>query len=290
MKLSSIYSGYAWSALCSGSCRIAFKMKKAISILIIIVLSALPVSGAIENKPFRLRTDRHNNPTAMIWTPRVEAFFRSHGYAVKKGDPFPNNTRYHTLDMNQVSDPVKATIEYIDEYSFYNYHGIKRWLHTAMSQRQWLSLTRLEKRYIIYRMYNHENGTTGVLFISRKKTHESEIETVPIARRMEKTDHKRVIFSKTFTERDLDRDGNIKAFTWNDQIKAGDRIEVIAKLPEKAKEIYIYRGPNRTPKWKTTTNGHFRGTVEHVPIGKFYYIWLEKGKGIEARVVITRPS
>lgn len=254
------------------------------------VLLALPVSGAIKHKPFRPRTDRHNNPTAMIWTPRVEAFFRSRGYTVKKGEPFPNTTRYHTLDMKEVSDPVKATIEYIDKYTFYNYYGIARWQHTAMSHKKWLSLTHKEKRNIIHWMYNHENGTVGVLFNSGKKSPKSEIKTVPVARKKEKTDQKQIIFSEIFTEKDSDKDGNIKAFTWNEQIKAGDRIEVMAKLPEKAREIYIYRGPNRSPRWKTTTDGYLKGIVEHVPIGKSYYIWLEKGKGIEARVVISRPS
>jgi hypothetical protein len=251
--------------------------------------------------PLRPRTDRHNNPTAMIWTPDVESFFRSRGYITKKGDPFPDTNRYHTLDMTAIADPVKATIEYIDIYGFYTSTGRQRWEHTAMSMKKWLRLTARQKRSVIQAMYNKENLTDDKMFVSifrargkikpiRKRKDGPEGSTPQLEPTISsiKKPVTKTIFKKAFTDKDIDEFGNIRAFTWADKYQVGDIIEIEAKLPDNAKEVYIYRGPNRTPKWKTTSKGYFRGAVEHIPIGKSYYIWLEKGKGIEAKIVITR--
>lgn len=107
-----------------------------------------------------MRTDRHNNPTALMWTPNVESFFKNLGYNVGKGDKFPESNNY-TLNMSGVSDPVKATIDYIDRYGFY-YNGQQRWSHTAMSKSEWDRLPESQKRSVVYRMYQNE-GNQGVL-------------------------------------------------------------------------------------------------------------------------------
>jgi hypothetical protein len=272
-----------------------------------------PAYGLVgRDTPLRPRTDRHNNPSAMIWTREREAFFRARGYQVSKGDPFPGTNRYHTLDMTLIVDPVKATIEYIDVHGFYTSYGRQRWEHTAMSLQEWRRLTEREKQAVIQAMYNKENLSKNKIFVSiyqepgkikpvRKKNdrpkrltlHDKTI--IPVRKmpailvKQEKPAIE-TVFNKTFTDKDIDQYGNIKAFTWIDKYQIGDIIEITADLPDNAKEIYIYRGLNRTPKWKTTKNGYFRRQVEHVPIGKAYYIWLEKGKGIKAKVAIIRPS
>ena len=288
-------------------------MVKLISLILILAILTPPVFGLVRrDTPLRPRTDRHNNPTAMIWTHAREAFFRSRGYLVKKGDPFPNTDRYHTLDMTAVNDPVKATIEYIDIYGFYTSYGRKRWVHTAMSLNKWLSLTVREKRAVIQAMYNKENLSENKIFVSifkgpgkikpvRKKNVRSKrlalhaktiipVRKIPSTLVKQKKPAIETVFNKTFTDKDIDQHGNIKAFTWMEKYRIGDIIEIKAKLPKTAKEIYIFRGQNREPKWKTTANGYFRGRVERVPIGKAYYIWLEKGKNIKVKVVIIRPS
>jgi hypothetical protein len=106
------------------------------------------------------RTDRHNNPTALMWTPGVEKFFKGKGYDVKKGDVFPNGKNY-TLDMTNVSDPVGATIEYIDAYSLTDPYGGSRWSYTqqkGITDEVWKKLTEEQKRQLIQVMYSVEKG------------------------------------------------------------------------------------------------------------------------------------
>ena len=55
-------------------------MKKLLTITLAVLVLAAPGLALIKyQKTFKARTDRHNNPTAMIWTPRVQAFFYSRG-------------------------------------------------------------------------------------------------------------------------------------------------------------------------------------------------------------------
>jgi hypothetical protein len=172
-----------------------------------------------------------------------------------------------------------------------------------MSLKEWHKLTVKEKRAVIQIMYKRENLSKNKIFISsyqepkklkpvRKRKAEQKRPTVqsrPIipVRNIPATE---TVFEKTFNDRDIDQHGNIKAFAWTHKFQVGDIIEIKADLPETAKEIYIYRGPKRSPKWKTTKKGYFRGVIEHVPIGKYYYIWLEKGRNINVKILITRMS
>jgi hypothetical protein len=329
-------------------------MKKTLAIIMAAAMLVLPVGAAIERHDrHRPRTDRHNNPTAMIWTPGVESFFSSLGYRVRKGEPFPDTGRYYTLDMSAVSDPVGATVQYIDVYGFYASDGRQRWDHTAMSGAAWAKLDAKEKRDVIESMYNIENGTKGAVFaaanIERPEPARKEKDPLlqansgPPAHRpgearfqdrpltadigtpavppdetlsqdrplLAKTGdiHPRphqyrpmtdpeperpaiaafTILERTLTQADADNHGNIKAFTWDNRFRIGDEIQITAiGKGNTGREIYIYRGPDRTPAWKKTDNGQYRGTIEHVPAGKSYYIWLWPGQNIEAKIVITR--
>ena len=102
------------------------------------------------------RTDRHNNPTALMFTPGVEKFFKDKGYNISKGDKFPESNNY-TIDMTQLDDPVGATIDYIDNYTFYAPNGQQRWTHTAIPQEEWDSMSEQEKAATIKQMYLKEN-------------------------------------------------------------------------------------------------------------------------------------
>ena len=107
-----------------------------------------------------MRTDRHNNPTALMWTSGVEKFFKDKGYKVAKGDKFPEGNNY-SLDMSNIDNPVEATIDYIDNYGFY-YKGNQRWSHTAMSKSEWEKLSSSEKKNVVKKMYQAE-GNKGLL-------------------------------------------------------------------------------------------------------------------------------
>ncbi len=98
-----------------------------------------------------------------------------------------------------------------------------------------------------------------------------------------------VIYEKTFRKKDQDKDGNIRAFTWNKEIKIGDIIEVISLAPKQS-NIYIYRGKQFEPSWKLAQNGYHQGRIEHVPVGKSYYLWTESKDDFEIKVKITRRS
>lgn len=107
-----------------------------------------------------MRTDRHNNPTALMWTPGVEKFFKDKGYNVSKGDIFPEGGNY-SLDMSNVDNPVEATIDYINNYGFY-YNGQQRWSHTAMNASEWNKLSYAKKKDVVKKMYSAE-GNKGLL-------------------------------------------------------------------------------------------------------------------------------
>jgi len=108
-----------------------------------------------------MRTDRNNNPTALMYTTWVENFFKNRGYDVKKWDKFPNSNNY-TLDMSNVSDPVKATIDYIDAYGF-DYKWQHRRTHTYIPDEKWDAMSYPEKQDVVKLMYSREWGS-GKLF------------------------------------------------------------------------------------------------------------------------------
>jgi len=105
-----------------------------------------------------LRTDRHNNPTALAWSPRLETWFNDRGYNVTKGDVFPENPNAYTMDMSNVKDPYAATRDYIDDHSFY-YKNEQRWSHTGITKDSWDSMSVRQKDGVIENMYRKEKGS-----------------------------------------------------------------------------------------------------------------------------------
>lgn len=108
-----------------------------------------------------MRTDRHNNPTALMYTTWVANWFQSHWYDVTKWEKFPDSNNY-TIDMSNLDDPVKATIDYIDAYTF-EYKGQPRWTHTNISEDKRNSMSYPEKEDVVKLMYSREWGS-GELF------------------------------------------------------------------------------------------------------------------------------
>jgi hypothetical protein len=95
-----------------------------------------------------------------------------------------------------------------------------------------------------------------------------------------------VVFEKTYTKADADKDGNVKTFSAvKDNIHKGDKIEVIA-IKNDNKEIseddlWVFRENG----WKKVKGGYHQGWINDEKPGD-YYIWVEKG--VEATVKVTR--
>jgi hypothetical protein len=103
------------------------------------------------------RTDRNNNPTAFTTDIAKEAGL-TYGIDYIQGDMFTEgNATYYTAKL--LSDPVDLTIEVIDKLGFYNNKGNSRWIYIAIPYKLWMSLTKLQKTYVIGYMYNQEGGT-----------------------------------------------------------------------------------------------------------------------------------
>lgn len=112
------------------------------------------------------RTDRHNNPTAVMY----EGFNKvlnnlgyKEGIDYEQGDAFPSNNKLHTIRFKDVETGIKAAIDIIDSQGFYTQGGGQRWTHTAMSTAEWKSLNETQKRAVIKEMYRLEGGS-GELF------------------------------------------------------------------------------------------------------------------------------
>jgi len=101
-----------------------------------------------------------------------------------------------------------------------------------------------------------------------------------------------VVFEKTYTVADADKNENIRTIeVGKDDLRKGDLIEVIGKLPDNrtydVAEIEIFRGKNQNPKWVKTKEGYYSKKVEIYPPKGFFYIWMEKGLSITATVKVT---
>jgi len=101
----------------------------------------------------------------------------------------------------------------------------------------------------------------------------------------------KVIFEKTYTDKDAAKDGNIYTFTWGPEFKVDDLIEIIGKIPGKssfnAEEIKIWRGKKFTPKWQPTQNGYYSTRFQTIPKSGRGVIWLKPGENIHATVKVT---
>jgi|CXWK01.1.fsa_nt_gi hypothetical protein len=103
-----------------------------------------------------MRTDRHNNPTAMTTdVARTAGLVEGRDYTA--GDPFPNNPNLRTANL--LGDPVATTIRAIDNMGFYTQSGKPRWDYIAMPKSQWDSYSLSQKKQVIAQMYQREGGS-----------------------------------------------------------------------------------------------------------------------------------
>lgn len=113
----------------------------------------------------RMRTDRHNNPAAIMYEGFKDMFdglgYRE-GVDYFKGDTFPSKeggNKYHTIAFANPEQGLQATIDLIDTYGFYTGSGKQRWSHTAIPQSTWLDMSRDQKIQTIKKMYKAEGGS-----------------------------------------------------------------------------------------------------------------------------------
>jgi hypothetical protein len=108
--------------------------------------------------PLNFRTDRNNNPTAMITLLAAEAGLNlGVDYAI--GDPFESGGRtYYTAKL--LGDPIALTIRVIDAVGFRTAQDVQRWTYISLPSFDWLRHTTDQKRDVIGYMYFREGGVT----------------------------------------------------------------------------------------------------------------------------------
>lgn len=103
------------------------------------------------------RTDRNNNPTAMITNLAAEGGLIL-GTDYETGDPFEvGSITYYTAKL--LGDPIALTIKVIDKVGFYNTYNNQRWTYIAIPYFLWSSFDSSTKIKIIAWMYAREGGT-----------------------------------------------------------------------------------------------------------------------------------
>lgn len=104
------------------------------------------------------RTDRNNNPTAMIVQMASEGGLVL-GKDYEQGDSFTSGaSTFYTAKL--LGDPVALTIKVIDKLGFYTSPPHVRWSYIALPYALWLSLSYVQKKSVISFMYGQEGGTT----------------------------------------------------------------------------------------------------------------------------------
>jgi hypothetical protein len=113
----------------------------------------------------KMRTDRHNNPTAFT-TDVARNFGLVEGRDFVQGDPFGGG-KYYTAKL--LGDPINTTIRALDYASstgigaFTTSSGKKRWSYETPTDDQWLRMTPEQKRNVIAQMYKREGGSGELL-------------------------------------------------------------------------------------------------------------------------------
>jgi len=120
--------------------------------------SGFPSSGAQSGFSGQngMRTDRHNNPTAMtIDVAKTGGLVEGVDYV--KGDPFTSGGKtYYTARL--LGDPISTTVKAIDKMGFYTSGGAQRWTHTAYTKNQWDAMDSEQKKQVVIDMYKKEGG------------------------------------------------------------------------------------------------------------------------------------
>lgn len=109
-----------------------------------------------------MRTDRHNNPTAMT-TDVAKTLGLVYGKDYVEGDPFPDNPKMKTARL--LGNPIATTTKAMDLAAsrgidpFYTQNKQPRWTHTAIPTEQWKTFDANKKKQVILDMYKHEGGS-----------------------------------------------------------------------------------------------------------------------------------
>lgn len=110
-----------------------------------------------------MRTDRHNNPTAMT-TDVARTGGLIEGVDYVKGDAFPDNPNLFTAKL--IGDPVEKTIKAIDNMGFKTQAGQNRWTYTdqipGANNKEWQNLSYEQKENVIKEMYKREGGSGSI--------------------------------------------------------------------------------------------------------------------------------
>lgn len=120
-----------------------------------------------------MRTDRHNNPTAMT-IDVAKSLGLVEGKDYTKGDPFTSEDGKTYYTARLLGDGVQTTISALDNaannnstQAFFTSSGKPRWTYISMTDQQWLSLSPDQKKQVVARMYQQEGGD-GSIFASLK--------------------------------------------------------------------------------------------------------------------------
>lgn len=118
------------------------------------------VAEAETEKVSGMRTDRHNNPTALT-VDVAKTLGMVKGVDYVDGDPFDGG-----VTAKLIGNPYSVTIKALDNAAsdpnisaFYTNSGKQRWTHTAITDKDWSKLSPEGKKAVISSMYNREGGS-----------------------------------------------------------------------------------------------------------------------------------
>lgn len=120
--------------------------------------------SGLSSSTWWMRTERNNNPTAMI-TDVAKSLWGVEGVDYVQWDSWTNSEwkTYYTAKL--LGDPIETTIKLLDRaastgrWAFYTKWGKQRWTHTAMSDAAWLALSPEEKKNTVLKMLQREWGS-----------------------------------------------------------------------------------------------------------------------------------
>lgn len=120
-----------------------------------------------------MRTDRHNNPTAMT-TDVAKSLGLVEWVDYTKWDSF-GWWKFFTARL--IGDPIETTIKWLDNAAkspnisaFYTQGWAQRWTHTAYTDEQWNAMSHEEKRNAVIDMYKNEWGNWSLAWVSTSST------------------------------------------------------------------------------------------------------------------------
>jgi len=111
-----------------------------------------------------MRTDRHNNPTAMTTAVAANSGLVL-GQDYEQGDPFSGGDGRVYYTARFLRDPIVTSIKALDNGGFYTQSGKPRWTYTKSLQgiQNWPNLNYNQKAAIVKQMYQHEGGNGSLM-------------------------------------------------------------------------------------------------------------------------------